>query len=96
MEYFQIIVNSWKPLTIITKSSILDVAAVLDPPLITITRFEKGLAQILKNNFLEYSSDLNHAGLVWNCNIGISSDIVDKNYDLSKKATFSYFYVTIR
>ena len=28
-----IIVNGWKPLTIITKHSILDVAAVLDPPL---------------------------------------------------------------
>ena len=28
-----IIVNGWKPLTIVTKSSILDVAAVLDPPL---------------------------------------------------------------
>ena len=28
-----IIVNGWKLLTIITKSSILDVAAVLDPPL---------------------------------------------------------------
>ena len=34
MEYFVIIVNGWKPLTIITKSSILDVAAVLDPSLI--------------------------------------------------------------
>ena len=33
MEHFVIIVNDWKPLTIITKSSILDVAAVLDPPL---------------------------------------------------------------
>ena len=33
MERFVIIVNSWKPLTIITKHSILDVAAVLDPPL---------------------------------------------------------------
>ena len=33
MEHFVIIVNGWKPLTIITKSSILDVAAVLDPPL---------------------------------------------------------------
>ena len=32
-EHFVIIVNGWKPLTIITKSSILDVAAVLDPPL---------------------------------------------------------------
>ena len=28
-----IIINRWKPLTIITKRSILDVAAVLDPPL---------------------------------------------------------------
>ena len=34
MEHFVIIVNGWKPLTIITKSSILDVAVVLDPPLV--------------------------------------------------------------
>ena len=34
MECFVIIVNGWKPLTIITKHSILDVAAALDPPLI--------------------------------------------------------------
>ena len=34
MERFLIIVNGWKPLTIITKRSILDIAAVLDPPLI--------------------------------------------------------------
>ena len=34
MEYFVIIVNGFQPLTIITKSSILDVAAVLDPPLL--------------------------------------------------------------
>ena len=33
MECFVIIVNGWKPLTIITKRSILDVAGVLDPPL---------------------------------------------------------------
>ena len=34
MERFVIIVNSFQPLTIITKHSILDVAAVLDPPLV--------------------------------------------------------------
>ena len=34
MEHFVIIENDWKPRTIITKSSILDVAEVLDPPLI--------------------------------------------------------------
>ena len=33
MERFVIIVNGWKPLTIITKRSILDVATGLDPPL---------------------------------------------------------------
>ena len=35
MERFVIIVNGWKRLTIITKRSILDVPAVLDPPLDT-------------------------------------------------------------
>ena len=34
MECFVIIVNGFQPLTIITKRSILDVAAVLDPPLL--------------------------------------------------------------
>ena len=34
MEHFVIMVNGWKPLTIIIKNSILDVAAGLDPPLI--------------------------------------------------------------
>ena len=33
MERFVIIVNGFQPLTIITKRSILDVAAALDPPL---------------------------------------------------------------
>ena len=33
MELFVIIVDGFQPLTIITKSSILDVAAILDPPL---------------------------------------------------------------
>ena len=34
MERFAIIVNSFQPFTIITNHSILDVAAVLDPPLL--------------------------------------------------------------
>ena len=33
MERFVIIGNGWKPLTVITKCSILDAATVLDPPL---------------------------------------------------------------
>ena len=34
-EFFVIIVNGFQPLTVITKSSTLDVAAVLDPSLHT-------------------------------------------------------------
>ena len=33
MERFGIIVNGWKPLIVITRRSILDVAAALNPPL---------------------------------------------------------------
>ena len=40
-ECFVIIVNGWKLLTIITKRPILDVAAVLDPPLKYILRNSK-------------------------------------------------------
>ena len=36
LECFVIIANDLKPLTIITKCSILDVAAAIDPPLIYI------------------------------------------------------------
>ena len=35
MEHFVIIINYWKLLSIITKRSILDVAAALDPSLVT-------------------------------------------------------------
>ena len=34
MECFVIIVNGWRPLTIITKHSILDGVEALDPPLV--------------------------------------------------------------
>ena len=37
MKLFVIIVNDFQPLTIITKCSILDVAAVVDPPLLYIS-----------------------------------------------------------
>ena len=36
MECFGIIVNGWKPLSIIKKHSILDVAPALDPPLMMV------------------------------------------------------------
>ena len=36
MERFVMIVNGWKPLTVITKRSILDDAAAPDPPLLLV------------------------------------------------------------
>ena len=45
MERFVVIANSWKPLSIITKYSILDVAAALDLPL-----GRKNLQQLIKIN----------------------------------------------
>ena len=48
IEHFVIIVNGWKPLTIITKSSTLAVAVVLDPPL-TVICFMRGDFSILSN-----------------------------------------------
>ena len=56
MEHFVIIVNGWKPLTIITKSSILDAAAVRDPPLIVARKCEKVTMQNLsqKNHMIKF------------------------------------------
>ena len=56
MEHFVIRVNGWKPLTIITKRSILDVAAVLDPPLRTVSQ-ENANASLNETfiNLLQYN-----------------------------------------
>ena len=43
------IVNGWKPLTIITKHSILDVATALDPPLATYA-FRRNQVKAFFNN----------------------------------------------
>ena len=55
MEHFEIIVNGWKPLTIITKSSILDVAAVLDPPLPTGQTIGNSILLLLQRNGTDLS-----------------------------------------
>ena len=52
LERFVITVNGWKPLTIIIKRSILDVAVVLDPPLkspFTTMTFGEKLSRVTKN-----------------------------------------------
>ena len=50
MELFVIVIDGFQPLTIITKCSILDVAAVLDPPL-----------QWIEKNFLMNPLNLDNA-----------------------------------
>ena len=52
MERFVIIVNCWKPLTIITKCSILNVAAVLDRPLEVISLVESQKHRQFHKTFL--------------------------------------------
>ena len=49
MERFVIIVNGIQPLTIITKFSILDVTAVLDPPLILICCCKVTMKNVVEN-----------------------------------------------
>ena len=49
MKHFVIVVNGFQPLTSITKSSILDIAAVLDPPLERVISFP--LAIFSESNF---------------------------------------------
>ena len=36
VQLFVMIVNGWKPLSIITKTPTLDVATILDPPLVNV------------------------------------------------------------
>ena len=63
MERFVIIVNGFQPLTIITKCSILDVAAVLDPLLIHIKAKKKKKmvlklqGKIIRVNLRKYPCD---------------------------------------
>ena len=57
MEHFMKIVNGWKPLTVITKHSILDVTAALDPPLISITRKVSLWDRPCCCNMLNYDAD---------------------------------------
>ena len=52
MERFETIVNSWKPLTIISKRSILDVAGALDPPLVILDILLRNNSYLLGVRFL--------------------------------------------
>ena len=52
MKHFVIIVNGWKPFTIITKSSILDVAAVLGTYFFIL--FQSNVMELNKNSHQKY------------------------------------------
>ena len=70
MEQFVIIVNGWKPLTIITKRSILDVAAALDPPLETgrrlVERIDEHRGKDKNSHMHQHSVNSNHAFVTLN------------------------------
>ena len=53
MECFVMIINGWKPLTVITKHSILDVAAALDPPLKLALAIPTGAPTILADELIQ-------------------------------------------
>ena len=59
MERFVIIVNGWKPLTIITKHSILDVAAVVDPPMTYLSLFKFSLSA-QTTRYLKFGLETSH------------------------------------
>ena len=65
IEHFVIIVHGFQPLTIITKCSILDVAAVLDPPLLVTLKEEIDCKQVFSKkscstiNFHNWMGDFN-------------------------------------
>ena len=58
VERFLIIVNGWKPITIITKCSILDVATALDPPLFVI--YLVLIVDLCKSELLFYFRQITH------------------------------------
>ena len=69
MERFVIIVNWWKPLTIIIKDSILDVAVALDPPLTTLLLHSN---EIFKWNSLNYSGNIADGRVIsWGIRMGM-------------------------
>ena len=52
LRHQQTLVNSWKPLTIISKRSILDVAGALDPPLVILDILLRNNSYLLGVRFL--------------------------------------------
>ena len=87
-ELFVIIVNGWKPLTIITKSSTLDVAAVLDPPLGKL--FIKFVRKHFpKNNKYRLIFNLNALKLSYCCTTNVGNFIKQHNSKVVSKTNDS-------
>ena len=69
-RYKKLFIPSSQPLTTNTKSSALDVAAVLDPPLVWLNKTRKGLDEDLEN--FQCKSDPQKASCQWKKNIMIT------------------------
>ena len=77
MELFVIIVNGFQPLTMITKSSMLDVATVLDPPLdqYTLKCFTLSEKKQLNDHELAF---LNRVLTIWDIRWPITTTTITK------------------
>ena len=73
-----IIVNGFQPLTIITKRSILDVAAVLDPPLNIAFKSRLFMVTIYNSNFLIFMGHMQ------------CQNLFNKLIHLAKRITFLF------
>ena len=83
MELFVIIVNGWKPLTIITKSSTLDVAAAPDPLLDSISS-QKIIFGFLDDP-LGHKMLLNHISLIFKNYSHNATESKNLNFNILKK-----------
>ena len=71
-----IIVNGYQPLTIITKRSILDVAAVLDPPLVVIKYNKLGSETTTVSFFLRMGVNMGVNSSFLRCYMGVNSSFL--------------------
>ena len=91
-ELFVIIINGWKPLTIITKRSILDVTTVLDPPLISLIHLN---SLSIRNKIWKQSLKLVQLYKISNCHIFYSRNYFFASNPLSKPINMAYQWTQI-
>ena len=77
MERFVIMVNGFQPLTVITKRSILDVAAALDPPLETVGIQERIMEMSKKEVYTHCCGNNLSLVVISGCKIPLIQNVLD-------------------